>query len=1511
MNQIIRTFIAIMLMTLLLTSSVQVMATPGDDDAPSQVGPGGDITPVSPKDTPVLEEPLSGEGMPDMGTLPEILPAFPPSPARGDNPSITSSLSISGEGPSPYIPVPGNEGWFYRGDTDHRAPAKILLVDDDNSDDTNTTSKFDNGGDYTMDTAHLIDAALTTKSLDHDLYVVASGSSGPDFETMASYSAIIWCFGYEWGYKPTLTMADYWRITSFLDAGGSMWFTGSAFLSSIYGNVNRTKGGLNDFEDDDFARKYLGVKDFIYFTGQPNPVNGSAGAVMVGTEQYATRSFFDQFGDQTDILGSITRPVATGTKVLIGDSRGAFGNWHNDEPVAIAYDSGTWKAVTSHLDPAVISSNADRADLVGKVMAWMGTPALSLAQHSIMNSHVTVKDQSPIWTSDFNNVYWGVGRTNPSTGGTWRLYSQITATVHTHEDMEITAVYENHGSSDETNMKVVMKLYNASGSEVLTENKTASVDSTKEGQVTFKVKPTRAGFYTAVTNITLATDPRTEDNAAGAIVRVAEWLDDLENGTSDWTAKGAWKLDTGSSHYNTPTHGYYWTKTGTTTVNGDDLIAPEVDLRFYNTSFSHPIFGAGTNIIMFHFFFKGRLYGTGQDYVDLRMTASNLSGWNSLFKISGSTPGDNNVPGDFEDEWWRFTMGIYLGDYAGQKVQLKWTFVKRNQVSNSWWAVDDFVVWMHEELNHPPWIINATPTDRDIPIELGQEVNMSVFAVDQTDDPFTYEWTEDGEVNTTWTTNRTRLQVPLNSTEAKYQAGHTLNVTVTLADDLDTNWTSWNIILLDPIPRKGPEFKDNITIQEDVPGDFDFGMADNVSWFRDIQGQEFTVTSMGSAQIKVSNMGNNVLRFENRVDHWFGEDNITLIVTDEADAKAYFNLTVVVDPVNDAPVLTDATLPDGTQDEGYTFFVSASDVDDPVDGLTFQDDSDLFSIRTTDGRIMWTPLNEHVGFHTFNITVTDPHGAFTKREYTIFVNNVNDPPVLRHIATQTVYQGQVFTINLSDYLEDADLLLPAEYRDFHTFRDDTAKVDTNLETGEVIWDAPGNYDVGDFIVTFTVTDSKGQFTTQEVRITVLNVNDAPKIGIISKQVLHQDSLYSFDVPFEDIDMDVPGSDEELVFSNDNTELFFIDPATGHIQFTPGNGHVGVWEVNITVTDVEGAQGSRLVYFEVINENDAPEIEYISVQNVVEDVPFELQVVATDIDLEPRLVDGEMVNPDEELSFRTNSTRVLIDAETGLLSFTPTNDDAKRGSIVVRVTVVDGDSETSSVDVLFNVEAVNDAPDAPSLIGVYEGMELWTHETYTFAGTSSDIDNVPEELTFTWYREDSIIGMGSSLEWSPWVLGPSEVRLAVSDPDGGEASTSVNVVVKKLPPPVPRFDPLLNRSTLKKGDTLELVLEFPEGSIPEGEVYDITVSSNVSGDLATRKSDENLTIAISDLEPGDHRITVTVTDGTKDTTTWFDTTVKKKPSVSEESGTLIWVILIVAVVAIVVALLFFRQRMTTA
>ncbi|MCK5252400.1 MAG: hypothetical protein KAQ96_05600, partial [Thermoplasmata archaeon] len=221
-------------------------------------------------------------------------------------------------------------------------------------------------------------------------------------------------------------------------------------------------------------------------------------------------------------------------------------------------------------------------------------------------------------------------------------------------------------------------------------------------------------------------------------------------------------------------------------------------------------------------------------------------------------------------------------------------------------------------------------------------------------------------------------------------------------------------------------------------------------------------------------------------------------------------------------------------------------------------------------------------------------------------------------------------------------------------------------------------------------------------------------------------------------------------------------------------------VTITVTDSEGESDQELIVFEIENENDKPTIDYIPTKQLTEDVPFEMDIIASDQDLDPRKLDDEPVDPDEVLTYRTNVSRVQIDS-MGKLTFTPTNEDAKHVTMVVRITVVDASSETATVDVTFTIENVNDPPENLQIIGLVPNQKVTEGQKILLRGTAQDIDHNADKLIYKWYAGTTLIGQTQDFTWKVKGKGITEVKLIVSDGSGAdslESSHGVNVTIQK-------------------------------------------------------------------------------------------------------------------------------------
>jgi hypothetical protein len=137
---------------------------------------------------------------------------------------------------------------------------------------------------------------------------------------------------------------------------------------------------------------------------------------------------------------------------------------------------------------------------------------------------------------------------------------------------------------------------------------------------------------------------------------------------------------------------------------------------------------------------------------------------------------------------------------------------------------------------------------------------------------------------------------------------------------------------------------------------------------------------------------------------------------------------------------------------------------------------------------------------------------------------------------------------------------------------------------------------------------------------------------------------------------------------------------------------------------------------------------------------------------------------------------------GKLTFTPTNEDAKRVTMVIRITVVDASSDSSlPMDVTFTIANVNDAPENLQIIGLVPNQKVTEGQKILLRGTAQDIDNDADKLIYKWYAGTTLIGQTQDFTWKVKGKGITEVKLIVSDGSGTdslETSYGVNVTIKQ-------------------------------------------------------------------------------------------------------------------------------------
>jgi len=345
-----------------------------------------------------------------------------------------------------------------------------------------------------------------------------------------------------------------------------------------------------------------------------------------------------------------------------------------------------------------------------------------------------------------------------------------------------------------------------------------------------------------------------------------------------------------------------------------------------------------------------------------------------------------------------------------------------------------------------------------------------------------------------------------------------------------------------------------------------------------------------------------------------GDHPIAIIASDGIALPIIRTYTIHVANTNDPPEITSSAIKIADEDAAYQYQITGDDMDG--DQIRYIATGLPAWLNLTDRHnntaiLEGVPTNINVGkTGTITITAIDPDNSIASQSFQIQVNNTNDPPWFTSQPNTFGIEDITYThtIRVDDMDFDATLTilsttLPA-WLTLTDHGDGTARL-----TGK-----PLNEHVGNNPVVITVTDGMAPPVSQTFTIRVTNINDAPVITSSFKQLVYEDSLYTYELHAQDVDQA-----DQLQFEAHALPKWLSlkdnGDKTAVLQGTPENQHVGETSLfTLTVIDQAGQSDSQSFTIRVINTNDYPVISPIQSQTSIEyetTLPFLFSV--TDMD----------------------------------------------------------------------------------------------------------------------------------------------------------------------------------------------------------------------------------------------------------------------------------------------------------
>jgi hypothetical protein len=530
---------------------------------------------------------------------------------------------------------------------------------------------------------------------------------------------------------------------------------------------------------------------------------------------------------------------------------------------------------------------------------------------------------------------------------------------------------------------------------------------------------------------------------------------------------------------------------------------------------------------------------------------------------------------------------------------------------------------------------------------------------------------------------------------------------------------------------------------------------------------------------------------------------------------------------------------------GYNLSAYVSDVDTPNSEIALSSISTC--VLSIDG--MEVTFVFPNGLDTRSVLIVASDGRTSSPALLNFtVEPVNDPPEAAFPAYTWATEEVPLTIDLSAYIYDVD----NDTKDLIVTIDDPYTSIAGLNITAVFPEGLMQHDLH-----LLIHDGLN-WTRVVMHFKVHPVDDPPSIAALPPLTIIEDSLAAFNITPYLSDIDTPT--EDLVVN-------VLEPACQvHGQQLTFLYNLGGLDRQVTIYVFDGTSTVHaILLIHVTEADDPPTIAPIPT------VHFEEDMEET-FDLSPYVSDEDTRLEELELLCDGPGVQTLIGLRVSMLYSTWVENH------VVNFTISDG---SSYVNGSFSVQVlgVNDGPViislggmmAPVVLPIPENGEAWFPiEVYDEDSSSFTYGHGSDWPGATMLDNGSLHVKTTALD-----VGFHSVIVTVKDGSGGLATLEVWVDVFNVndPPRVPKIDSPSNRSTVVEGENVTFSVTCDDPDLAFGQTLSVTWSSDISGELHSTTSGDGLEFVSNQLPVGLHRISVTVSDGEFQRTTWFVLTVE--------------------------------------
>ena len=247
-------------------------------------------------------------------------------------------------------------------------------------------------------------------------------------------------------------------------------------------------------------------------------------------------------------------------------------------------------------------------------------------------------------------------------------------------------------------------------------------------------------------------------------------------------------------------------------------------------------------------------------------------------------------------------------------------------------------------------------------------------------------------------------------------------------------------------------------------------------------------------------------------ENYFGNDMITFLVTDDNGDSSVLNgtITIIINPVNDAPELSEISDLEFNEDSSGSIELFAEDVDGDFITFSISSGINISSIIDDNSSVIFSPDINWFGTETFTISATD--GELVDYEsFTITVNPINDAPILiSDVSNLSFDEDSSVQLPLYAIDNDGDDLI----FEFITFPE---VIEASLDGSLLTLSAPTNWNGSE---NWQISVSDGIVDDINLISVIVNpINDIPQILSVSPNQINASDGYYYTLEVEDVDND--------------------------------------------------------------------------------------------------------------------------------------------------------------------------------------------------------------------------------------------------------------------------------------------------------------------------------------------------------------------------------------------------------